>query len=159
MQQNESNSISKSKQILRAFDLPPVEAIKLLKELGVDTSGNWDETMSGTGARGFVISRVVAADVLQDMKDELERALEGGTSFQEIKKKTRALLARRGWSDEDASEESGQTADLTPAWRLELIYRQNLQTSMNAGRRICQLETINKGPYLEYSCITDKRQE
>lgn len=160
MPQNEpkSNNISKSEQLLRAFDLPPKEAVKLLEDLGIDTSGNWDEMMKGAEARGFVISRVVAADVLQDMKDELERALAEGTSFQEFKKNARDLLARRGWTGKDALEGSGQTVDLTPAWRLELIYRQNLQTSMNAGRFIGQLETINTRPYLEYSGITDKRQ-
>lgn len=152
------NSSTKSEKILAAFDLPPEKAIELLKDLGVDTSGNWDTMMSDADKRGFIISRVLAADVLQDMKDELTKAMEEGTPFQEFKKHARELLARRGWTGKDAAEGSGQTADLTPAWRLELIYRQNLQDSMNAGRFIGQLDTIGTRPYLEYSGISDNRQ-
>ena len=146
---------SKAETILTSFELPAKEAIKILKGQDVDTSGDWEAMMAFSGDRAFVISHVVNADILQDMLDGLTKALEEGTPFEEFKKNARDLLARRGWTGADADDEAGQTADLTEAWRLELIYRNNLQNALNAGRRTGQLNVMDRRPYSVYSSVRD----
>lgn len=148
---------SKAETILTSFELPAKEAIKILKGQDVDTSGDWEAMMAFSGDRAFVISHVVNADILQDMLDGLTKALEEGTPFEEFKRNARDLLARRGWTGADADDEAGQTADLTEAWRLELIYRNNLQNALNAGRRTGQLNVMDRRPYSVYSSVRDNR--
>lgn len=146
--------------VFAAFDQEPEKALELLEGLGIDISGSFDEMMENVERRAFVIAKVMQADVLEDMRTELINAQANGLSLQEFKKSAREKLARRGWLGEvtqiDSKTGKEVKTEITP-WRLELIYRNNIQSSLNAGRYLGQLANIGRRPYGRYNSIIDNR--
>jgi len=102
-------------KLLASFDLPPEKAVKRLKELGIDTSGNVEEMLARGESYAFVITRVTNADLLQDVLGLLTAALEEKQSYADFKKGVREGLATKGWLGRGKGGE-----ELTP-WRIELI--------------------------------------
>jgi len=143
------------KDVFDAFDQPPKKAVEKLKKLGISTTGSFEDMMSSAEGRAFVLAKVTQADILQDFKNELERALEEGTNFQEFKNSIRETMERRGWVG--STNADGDESTLTSPWRLKVIYRNNIQSALQAGRYTGQLETINRRPYAEYIAVIDKR--
>jgi SPP1 gp7 family putative phage head morphogenesis protein len=150
-----------AKDFLALFDLPPKKALEFLKELGIEPAWSWDDMIADARKRSFIISKVMAADVLQDVKTEIESAVADGMPFADFKKKVRERLAARGWLGERPVKdpETGKTVgvDISTPYRLELIFRQNTQDALNAGRYVGQLENITTRPYGQYSAIRDRR--
>ena len=78
-------------------------------------------------------------DVLVDIKKEVDRALAEGVSLAEFKQDLGERLAAKGWfapKGEAAKIElpDGTIRKRLPPWRLELIWRTNIQTAYSAGR-------------------------
>lgn len=144
-------------EILSAFDLPPEKAIEKLKGLGISVTGDWNAMMADAESRAFVLAKITQADLLETVKSELERALEEGIPFEQFKRDMRQRIVRRGWTVGDEDDETGQATAVSQAWRLEVIYRTNLQSALMAGRYIAQQETIKERPYGTYSAIRDRR--
>lgn len=145
-------------KLFDAFDLPPEKAIALLKSLGIDvTKTSFEEMMADATERSFVLAKVAQADILEDMRRELVRAMDEGLPFEEFKKSVRLKLERRGWGSGEEITKSEEQDSLMKPWRLEVIYRQNLQASMMAGRYLGQLEVADRRPYLMYDAIRDNR--
>ena len=151
-------------QILPAFDLPPDEAIEYLKAKGVIVTSAFDDLLAAAHTRSFTVAGVASADLLQDIQSEIKDALEQGTPFGEFKKRLRAQLGAKGWSSERFETEESDDGTIrytkvedVPAWRLELIYRQNLQSSLNAGRYLNQRALADVRPYLQLLAISDNR--
>jgi SPP1 gp7 family putative phage head morphogenesis protein len=73
--------------------------------------------------KAFTVSNVGQMDIVQQVLDSLEKALETG-------------LDLKAWKDEIgvALREAWAGAAGNPAWRLETIYRTNIQTAFSHGR-------------------------
>lgn len=130
--------------LLPAFDLEPEKAIAYLRKKGVEVSGSWDEMSAAAHQRAFTVAGVASADLLMDMLDSLDRAQTEGKDFGEWRKEVELLLERRGWTG------------ATP-WRLETIYRTNIQSSYQAGRLAEQIAAKDARPYWQYIAVGDKR--
>jgi SPP1 gp7 family putative phage head morphogenesis protein len=100
------------------------------------------------GKRAFWISGVNSADVLRDVRDELARAIQEGISRQEFV---------RTMSDRLAGQYDDMKDHEIPPWRLELIYRNHLQTSYNAGRYRAMIENAGRRPWFMYDAVIDSR--
>ena len=100
--------------------------------------------------RAFWVSHIAEADVIQDVYGSLERALTDGTTFEQFQDDVAADLLTR-WVDDKRVP--------NPLWRLETIFRTNLQTAYGAGR----LEQLNDAailrarPYWMYDALIDGR--
>lgn len=140
-----------AENILSSFDLPPEKAINKLKSLGVDTSGDFQSMLDKGDEFAFVISRVTNADLLQDVLGLLVNALEEKQSFADFRKGVNESLATRGWLTREGDGEK-----LSP-WRIELIYRNNIQSALSAGRLQGQLNVKDKRPWLVYDALNDNR--
>lgn len=145
---------TKGEMIFAAFDQEPKKAIELLKKQGIDiTVRTFEDMMLDAEKRSFVLAKVMQADILQDVKDALEKAMEDGVSFGDFKKSFREVLQRRGW--EGKADEGSKT--LNAPWRIETIYRTNLQSALQAGRYLGQLAVKDTRPYLQYYSVVDNR--
>lgn len=145
--------------ILTAFDLPPAEAQEYLKKKGVTVTKAWNDITSAMHARSFTVAGVAGAELLEDLKKELESAMAEGETWQDFKKSVRSRLGDMGWSSEKFEEGDdgyAKVADV-PAWRWELIYRQNMQTALQAGRYLNQKALAEVRPYLQMLVIEDNR--
>ncbi len=120
----------------------------------------WQEA----NARSFTVARVTAMDVLVDIKKEVDRALAEGVSLAEFKQDLGERLAAKGWfapKGEAAKIElpDGTIRKRLPPWRLELIWRTNIQTAYSAGRyrQMTDPDVAEARPYWQYKAILDRR--
>ncbi|MDQ6988464.1 MAG: phage minor head protein [Mariprofundaceae bacterium] len=122
--------------------LPFVEAIAWAKAQGVvlpDTF--YGERMAQARANARTISGLAGVDQIQSVFDKLDKVLKNGGTFAAFKK---SVLA-------------GDVGLGLPTHRLELIYRNNIQSAYMAGRWQQVEQNKDNRPYLQYSAINDGR--
>lgn len=95
-------------------------------------------------SRAFTVSGIAQADMLRDVHESLQRALSEGKSFGSWKKEMRELWEQLGWTGEKA-------------WRLDNIFRTNIQTAYSVGRFEQMQRVKDQRPYWQYSAVRDSR--
>jgi uncharacterized protein with gpF-like domain len=99
------------------------EAIKLFQKRIPVSDEVLNELEERHRQQAFFVTGVSKAEMLDDIKAELETALEDGQSLDEFRDRLEDIAEKHGWAP-------GQNA-----WRQRLIYRQNLTNAYHAGRR------------------------
>ncbi len=94
--------------------------------------------------RAFAISGIAKGDELSTVFDSLQAAIENGISFGDFKKDCADIFARRGWTGKRE-------------WRVQNIFRTNIQTAYNSGRYKQQKELEETFPFLQYNAVNDRR--
>jgi SPP1 gp7 family putative phage head morphogenesis protein len=143
-----------------AIGLTPEKAVEYFKSKGYTFSWNWYDTWQEAHSIAFTVAKAARLDVLQDIRLELQRALDDGETLAEFRRNLEPMLKAKGWWGEKilgGGELAPETARLGSPWRLELIYRQNMQTAYNAGRWQQQMENEDDRPYLQYVAVMDSR--
>ena len=92
----------------------------------------------------FTVSGVGGMDMINDMYRSLSKALQKGESFQQWKSQYNDLWKNKGWTGKSA-------------WRVDNIFRTNIQTAYNVGRYSQMVEVVDSRPYWMYSAINDSR--
>ncbi len=129
------------------FDKSPEEAVKFLESKNIKVSWNWEKQLEIIRQHGFTVAKVTSADILQNFLDELNKALASGKTYDNFKKEMKEILDRKGYS----KREDGT------AWRLDTIYRTNLQSSYMTGRYYEMKEAEDAFPYWMYIAVMDSR--
>lgn len=142
------------------FGLPPEEALAWFEAKGYAITWGFRDMAAPAHARAFTVAGVTRLDVLADIRAELTRALEEGTTFADFKKGLIPRLQAKGWWGRDAQTdpETGEMhgKGLTPR-RLETIFRSNVQSAYMAGRWKQQMEDRDNRPWWQYVAILDGR--
>lgn len=133
-------------QLQRAFLLPPERAVQYLEGLGVEITWDWREQLASIRRRAFTVAKVTSAGLLQTMLQELRRGQAEGKGYKEWAREVQTVLEKKGY----AKREDGK------AWRLDTIYRTNMQTAYQAGRHT-QMRESSRFEYWEYRAVGDKR--
>ena len=94
--------------------------------------------------RAFAVSNIAKGDELDTVYKALQAAIEEGISYGEFKKRCAEIFARRGWTGKRE-------------WRVQTIFRTNIQTAYNVGRYQKQKELAEYFPYLQYNAVNDRR--
>lgn len=125
-----------------AFD----EAVAWHQQRAPMTRAEWDALSLEQRRRAFTISQIAQARLVADVQESLERAIRDGVPLGEWQKGVKDSLLK-AWA--------GSVKD--PPWRLELIYRNAVQTAYSAGRwqQIQHPETRTLRPYLQFDAILD----
>lgn len=124
--------------------LPFEEAIAFFREKGYEISADgWRDVWAAEHVQAFTVARVTAMDVLEDIRGEVDKAIEKGTALNRFKAELTEILERKGWAGE------------LPPWRLSTIYRTNLQGAYGAGRYMQQLEVARRRPWWLYDAVED----
>lgn len=92
----------------------------------------------------FAVSGIAKGDELNTVYQQLSRALDEGIPFSEFKKGCADIFERRGWTGKRA-------------WRIDNIFRTNIQTAYNVGHYKQLSEQAELFPYWKYSAINDSR--
>lgn len=143
-----------------AVKLPPREAIKYFQAKGYEISWNWWEVWQQSHAKAFTVAKAIRADVLQSIRDEVEKALVNGTTQRQFSKNLTPVLQRLGWwGKQIATDTDGIEREVTLGTprRLKNIYRTNLQTAYMTGRYNAQIENAQNRPYWQYVAVLDSR--
>lgn len=104
-------------------------------------SERWDDIKQGEHARAFIVAGVTRDNVLTEIREAVDAALDRGETLEDFRKRWAETVARHGWPGG-----AGNESDKRRAWRTSVIYHTNLRTSYMAGR----WETLKQFPYLKY---------
>jgi len=89
--------------------------------------------------RAFVMAHVDQQSILDELKEELAKVLSGGGTFTDFQDRAYELLSNP-----------------SPV-HLEMVYRTNIQTALNAGKFYEGMDAIEELPYWEYVTVGDDR--
>lgn len=92
--------------------------------------------------RAFYVTGLARHDLVQLVSDGLQSALENGDTLPTFKKNILAAIQSEGWHD----------------YRIENIFRTNLQTAYSAGRYKKMQAVKQARPYWQYLTVEDKRR-
>ena len=130
-----------------AFALPFAEQIAFFRaKLNLPT-GRWDDIWQAAHDRAFVVAGATAADMLDDLRAAIDKAIGTGTSLETFRKDSRRIVAERGWTGW-----TGEGTRAGQAWRTRVIYETNLRTSYAAGRwaQLTNPQLLAVRPYWRY---------
>lgn len=130
-------------ELVESAKLPFEEAVRFWSSQGIALSPeDFERIWAETGRHALRVSGVSTIDAMEDVSREIARAIDGEIAFADFKKSFNEILARRGWEG------------MTP-WRVETIYRTNLQSAFGAGRWAEQTDNAAARPWLRYDALDD----
>jgi SPP1 gp7 family putative phage head morphogenesis protein len=94
--------------------------------------------------RAFAVSGMAKGAELDTVFSALQRAIDAGTSFADFKADLAEILGRRGWTG-------------PRAWRVDNIFRTNIQTAYGVGRYRQMQQAVAERPFWQYSAVNDSR--
>lgn len=124
------------------------EAIEFFRDKVSMTAAEYDALVAEIGefaaSQAFTVSSIASADILQELHGEVLKAIESGSTFYEFREGIDALMEKLGWEG------------MSP-YRLDNIFRTNVQTAYNVGRYKQMKAIANRRPYWEYDAVNDSR--
>lgn len=156
-----------AKLLLDAINVPPEEAIKLFEAKGYALTWSWRDMLRDAHTKAFTVAKVMKMDILKDIHDEVQKALKDGTTLKTFQENLEPILKTKGWwgkvldknvpADAGVSvPDEGKKVQLGSPWRLETIFRTNIQTSYMAGRYKEMKDVAAMRPYWQYLAILDQ---
>jgi SPP1 gp7 family putative phage head morphogenesis protein len=128
--------------------MPFIEALEFFRKKAVLTGPQFEALAAEIGdyvnSLAFTVNQVAAADILQDVYDEVLKAIDAGGTFWDFREGIDDIMARRGWTG------------LAP-YRLDNIFRTNIQTAYSVGRYKQMMAIAERRPYWQYDAVNDSR--
>lgn len=144
-----------------AFNVPFDEAIAYFKAKGLQPTFSYQDMIGRAHDHAFTIAKMMDVDLLKQVKDSLDSALANGQAFSEWKKGIVPILQSAGWwgevSDTDPLTGETKRVVLGSAWRLQTIFRTNMQTAYAAGQWEQIKQQANIASYIMYDAVDDFR--
>lgn len=129
---------------LKLKPLPMKAAEKFWEDKVLLSPGQFRRLSDAAKVKAFGVSGIAKGSELTTVFEALERAISEGISFDEFKKSCGDIFSRRGWTG-------------VGAWRVDNIFRTNIQTAYNAGRYKEMMDVKSMRPYWQYSAVNDSR--
>lgn len=98
------------------------------KKLNLPTE-RWDDIRHAAHDRAFVVAGAMKADLLNDLRLAVDKAISTGTTLETFRQDFRGIVAKNGWHGW-----TGEGTSAGFAWRTKVIYETNLRSSYAAGR-------------------------
>jgi len=144
-----------------AFNVPPAQAINYFKAKGLKPSFSYADMMDEAHDHAFTVAKMMDVDLLGQVRASLDAAMANGTSFKVWADQITPILQSGGWwgRKEVLDPLTGQTivAQLGSPWRLETIFRTNMQTAYAAGAWQEIVANADTAPLLMYDAVDDDR--
>jgi SPP1 gp7 family putative phage head morphogenesis protein len=143
-----------------AFGMAPKDAVAYFESKGYTITFDWRDMWQDAHTRAFTVTSVARMDVLQDIRGALNTALKEGKTSKWFEKELTPILKQKGWwgpiIQVDPDGRARKVRQGSPA-RLNLIYRQNMQSNYMAGRYKEQLAAAETHPYWKYVATLDQK--
>lgn len=146
--------------LLAAFNMTPADAVSYFRAKGYAFSDSWQEVWQGAHANAFTVAKALRSDVLEMIREEVDRSIAQGMSPEEFERRLTPKLKDAGWwgkqtwTDEFGNE---QQVQLGSPWRLRTIYNTNHATAFAAGSYRRMVASARFRPYWRYMAIRDDR--
>jgi len=140
---------------------PPPEASRFLKNKALKPSFAWEDVEPEEHAVAFTVAKAMQLDVLEDIRAEVQRALDEGRTLEQFRKDLKPKLVAAGWwgrqtmTDPDTGEV--REVQLGSPRRLRTIYDANLRSARAAGQWERIQRTKKLRPYLVYELGPSER--
>lgn len=128
-----------------SFDpAPPKEAWAFWKDKVPMSMKEFNRLAEDERVKAFVVGGMARADMLTAMHESISKAIETGQPITAWKEEISSLFEQNGWK--------------TPQpWRLDNIFRTNIQTAYGVGRYKQMMDVVEERPYWRYSAVNDRR--
>ena len=93
-------------------------------------------------AKAFTVARVTNMDVIMDVRNAVEKAIDAGETLADFKGRLADIMEARGWEG------------VTP-WHAETLFRNNVQAAYSTGRYKQMMDQVENFPYWEYDAVND----
>jgi len=126
----------------------PEKAIAWFRAKTPVTDAAYAKLTEAAKKQAFKVAGIAQLDLVTDVMDSLTKALEDGLDLDSWKSSI---------GEQVLSAWSGSVAN--PGWRLETIFRTNIQSAYAAGRyeEATQPETLKRRPYWRFDAVMDSR--
>lgn len=114
---------------LGRFDLPFAEQIDFFRRKTNLGTQAWTDIWEAQHDRSFVVAGAMKADLLNEIRQAVDKAIATGTTLETFRKEFRDITDRLGWPGTAGAGSKGGFN-----WRTKVIYETNLRTSYAAGR-------------------------
>ncbi|KIX14972.1 phage minor head protein [Dethiosulfatarculus sandiegensis] len=129
---------------IEAATKSPKAALEFWKGKAPVSKAEFEALSDAARARAFAVSGLARRSQVETIHTALHQALEKGETLAQFKKRLRPLMERKGWTGKKA-------------WRIENIYRTNMQSAYQAGRFAQMKATAKRRPYWRYVAVKDSR--
>lgn len=152
--------------ISAGFGPYPEAVSSFRKKLSIPTD-RWTDLWKEHHAHGFMVAGVSRLSLLDDIRQQVDLAVQGKIDFHEFKQRFSETAWRAGWSAEPgtrAGDVPGGNGFDDPDWRVRqrarqiaarrarVIYETNTRQAYNAGRwrQLTDPDAVQLRPYLQY---------
>ena len=131
-----------------ALQLAFVEAMEFFQKKDIVDPDAWALLDDRAKKRAFSVAGVTKANVLGDAWRAIDRALEKGTTFEDFQAEIGPAL-ERSWGGSVGG----------PSWRMETIFRTNVQSAYSAGRYQVTMDPdiVQLRPFRMFDAVMDSR--
>jgi len=140
----------------------PEEAIAFFRRKGFRIGFNWQDVFKAEHARWFTVAKAMSRDLLEDIREAVDKAISEGTTLDTFKKELRPKLEAKGWWGKkimlDPATGQHELVQLGSPRRLKTIFDTNIRTAYQAGKWERIQRTKAAFPFLEYSSVMDGRE-
>lgn len=144
-----------------AFDVKPDQAIAYFKAKKLKPTFSYADMLDQAHDHAFTVAKMMDVDMLGQIRASLDSALANGTPFREWADSVTPILQSGGWwgRKEVLDPLTGQpiVAQLGSPWRLETIFRTNMQSAYAAGAWQEIEAQADIAPFLMYDAVDDFR--
>lgn len=138
-----------------SFDAgPPPEVTRFFRNKGVRDSFSFEDIEPEEHAVAFAVAKASKADVLDDIRDAVQKAIDKGQTLDQFRKELTPVLQAKGWWGRklmgDPATGEVEVVRLGSPRRLRTIYNANLRSARAAGQWERIERTKKVLPYLEY---------
>ncbi len=129
------------------FGTPFDEQIEFFRQKLNLPTDRWDDVKRSGHDRAFIVAGAAKADLLQDLRAAVARAIEEGRGIEAFRKDFREIVKKHGWTGW-----TGEGTKAGEAWRTRVIYQTNMATSYAAGRyrQLTDPDFLRLRPYWRY---------
>lgn len=134
--------------------LIPKEALAWFKRKGIEPAFDYRDVWKEEHANAFTVAKMLNADLLVDVKQMVEQAIEDGQTFAQFRDVLKPMLVKSGWwgiqTMDDPQTQETKLVQLGSEGRIKTIYRTNMRTARAAGQWERIERTKRAMPYLLY---------
>jgi hypothetical protein len=104
------------------MDLPFDEAIDFFRQKVNLPTQTWKDLRQGMHARAFVVAGAMKENLLSDLRTEIQKGIEQGTTLSDFRKQFDGIVQKHGWSYKGAK-----------GWRSSVMFNTNLSVAYHTG--------------------------
>lgn len=135
-------------------DIVPKEALDWFKRKGIEPGFDYRDVWREEHSNAFTVAKMLNADLLVEVKQLVEGAIESGQTFEQFRDAIKPLLVKSGWwgiqTMVDPLTGDDKPVQLGSEGRIKTIYRTNMRTARAAGQWERIERTKRAMPYLLY---------